>query len=58
MWGVDPAFDYMLALELGWSHAQIQELSCDEYVRWKAFMTVRNNAVEHEHKVAAMRAGR
>jgi hypothetical protein len=58
VWGADPAFDYALALELGWSHAQVQQLTTDEYVRWKAYMTVRANLSEHEHKVAAMRASR
>lgn len=30
----------------------------DEYVRWRAFFEWRNNMVEHEQKVAAMRARR
>lgn len=58
MFGDDDPFDYVLALELGWSHAQVQQLPHDEYVRWRAFMAYRASMIEHERKVAAMRAGR
>ena len=56
--GADDRFDYALALELGWSHAQIQALSHDEYVRWRAYFEWRHAEEEHAGKVAAMRGHR
>ena len=57
-WGDDDPFDYDLALHLGWSHAQVQALPYEEYVRWRAYMTWRAAHMEHEQKVANMRARR
>lgn len=42
----------MLALELGWSHAQVQDLGHDEFVRWQAFFTWR--AVQQQHQADVM----
>lgn len=53
--GDDDPFDYALALDLGWSHAQVQQLPYDEYVRWRAFYAWRATEQEHAAKVAAMR---
>lgn len=57
-WGDDDPFDYDLALHLGWSHAQVQALSHDEYIRWRAYWKWRDAMSQHEQKVAAMRARR
>jgi hypothetical protein len=56
--GDDDPFDYALALELGWSHAAIGELSYDEYVRWRAFMTWRASERDFIRRVAIERARR
>lgn len=54
--GYDDPFDYVLALELGWSHGQIQALPNDEYIRWRAFMKWRQVQRDHQAAVAAARA--
>lgn len=56
--GRDEPFDYVLALELGWSHAAVQALPNDEYERWRAYYAWRASMIEHDQKVAAMRARR
>lgn len=56
--GEDDVFDYALALELGWSHHEVGQLSYDEYVRWQAYMRWRTVMRDHAATVAARRAGR
>ncbi len=54
--GDDDPFTYALAAELGWSHGTVEELSNDEFVRWRAFMTWRAVERQHAADVAAARA--
>jgi hypothetical protein len=56
--GEDDPFDYELALELGWTHAAVQQLGYEEYIRWRAYTAWRNVQRRHAQDVAAMRAGR
>jgi hypothetical protein len=56
--GDDDPFDYELALELGWTWSQVQQLPHDEYVRWRAFAVWRKAQRDHARDVAEMRARR
>lgn len=56
--GEDDPFDYFLATELGWSHAQVQALSNDEYIRWRAYMKWRQVMRDHAAEVDRKRASR
>ena len=55
--GEEDPFDYVLALALGKSWGEVQELPNEEFERWRGFMNYRDLVRNHNAKVNAARAG-